>query len=229
MRCDAVGRFARRSLVPLSSSLRFVGDVEIGLESGHSQRLELRRASLRLDARRPDPVRAASQLVLGGSDLFQRPSAARRIGFHRSTLFQLVGFAELVGMQRVRSSSLPPPPPPPPLARLGIVDRRQLVVGGLAVDLQHEHHRAHLDAVAGREQRFLHALGVEERAVGAAEVFDLQHVAVADEPAMLAGDVAERDAQVAVLASADDGHVARDGEAPPLPVRPEHHEYRLHG
>ena len=49
------------------------------------------------------------------------------------------------------------------------------------------------------------------------------------EAAVLAGDVAERDAQVAVLASSDDGHVARDGEAAPLPVRPEHHEYRLHG
>jgi hypothetical protein len=80
----------------------------------------------------------------------------------------------------------------------------------------------------GESKGFLHALGVEVGAVGTAEVLDLQDVAVADEAAVLAGDVAQGDAEVAVLAPADDGHVARDGETPPLPVRPEHHEYRLH-
>src|SRR5687768_17426773 len=45
---------------------------------------------------------------------------------------------------------------------------------------------------------------------------------------MLAGNVAQRDAQVAVLAATDDGHVAHDRKAAPLPVRPKHDENNLH-
>ena len=45
---------------------------------------------------------------------------------------------------------------------------------------------------------------------------------------MFAGDFSERNAKIAVLPAANDGHIARDGKAAPLPVRPEHDEYRLH-
>ncbi len=104
----------------------------------------------------------------------------------------------------------------------------QFLIGRLAVDLQDEHDRTDLDGVAGREDRFLDARAVEEGAVGAAEVFELEAVAVAEDAAVLARDFAQGDAEVAVLAASDDGHVAGHGETAPLPVRSEHDQYRLH-
>jgi hypothetical protein len=108
-------------------------------------------------------------------------------------------------------------------------DRAELVVAGEPVHLEDEHHRADLDAVPGAEDGLaLHAVAVQVGPVGAAEVFQPQAVAVAHHAAVLAGDLAQRDAQVAVLAAADHGHVTNDGKATPFPVRPKHYEYRLH-
>ena len=56
----------------------------------------------------------------------------------------------------------------------------------LAVDLDDEHDRADLDRVTGRQDCLLNRRAVEERAVGTAEVFELERVAVADQPAVFA-------------------------------------------
>ena len=72
------------------------------------------------------------------------------------------------------------------------------------------------------------AAAIEKSAIGTAEIFNLDVFAVQDEPAMFAGDVAERNSQVAVFATTDDRHVAGNGKTPALPIRPEHDHHNAH-
>lgn len=101
-------------------------------------------------------------------------------------------------------------------------------VGGDAVDLNDEHHRADLHVIAGIDDGFLDADAVVERSVGAAQVFDLQDIVVGDEAAMFSRDIAKRNAQVAIFTTANDGHGARQRKAAPLAIGPKHHQNHLH-
>ena len=107
-------------------------------------------------------------------------------------------------------------------------DRLHFFVSGHAVDLDDERDRTDLDSVARLDDRFLYALPVVVRPVGAAEVFQLQSVAVLDQAAVLAGDLAQRDTQVAVLATADDREVFVKRETASIAIRPEHRQDDLH-
>src|SRR5439155_1045910 len=89
---------------------------------------------------------------------------------------------------------------------------RVCTAGARAGDLEHEHHPGDLDGIPGRRRGFLGALAVEDGAVGAAQVLELEAVAVADNAAVLARGLAEGDAQVAVLPAAHHGPVAHHGE-----------------
>jgi hypothetical protein len=92
----------------------------------------------------------------------------------------------------------------------GAGHRLQVFVRRHAIHLKHEHDRPDLERVTRSQFRLLHACAVAIGAVGAAQILDANVVAVLDQPAMFARDVTERDAEVAVFAAADDGHVAHD-------------------
>jgi len=74
----------------------------------------------------------------------------------------------------------------------------------------------------------LHALAIAIRAVGLAQILDLDGFTFKDDPAMLAGDVRERNAEIAIFATTDNGHVSRDRETPALSIRPKHDHYNAH-
>ena len=71
-------------------------------------------------------------------------------------------------------------------------------------------------------------LAVMESTVGAAQIFGAHAVAIADDSAMLSRNLADRNAQIAILTTADDGHVARHREASLITLRAEHYEHHLH-
>lgn len=107
-------------------------------------------------------------------------------------------------------------------------DGRELFVGRFAIDLKDEDDRTDLHAVAGRERRFLDALAIDVSAIGAAEVFNAEGVAVADEAAMLSRHFPQRNAKVAIFPPTDNSHVARHGKTPAFAVCTKHHKNGLH-
>src|SRR5206468_1785656 len=74
----------------------------------------------------------------------------------------------------------------------------------------------------------LDALAVDVSAVGRAEIFNLDRFAVDDQAAMFSRDVRERDSQIAIFATTNDTHVARDRETAALAVRSEHDHHDAH-
>jgi hypothetical protein len=107
-------------------------------------------------------------------------------------------------------------------------DRGEIFICRETIHLQDEYNRPDLKGVAGGQFSLLDPFAIAIGAVGAAEVFDLDVFAIENEAAMFAGDITQWDAEVAIFASSDDRHVARDGKTPALPIRPEHDHHNAH-
>jgi hypothetical protein len=97
-----------------------------------------------------------------------------------------------------------------------------LIVRRSAVNLQYEHHGSYLNAISGAKSGLLHALAIVVGSVGAAQVFKTKNICFPHQAAMLAGNLAQGDAQIAILAATDDGDIARNRETSPVSVGPEH-------
>jgi hypothetical protein len=110
----------------------------------------------------------------------------------------------------------------------GLQGREQIFFGGNAVDLHNELDWTDTDDIAGVEIDLLDALTVDVGAVGTAEVFDADSVVGSDETAVFAGDVTDGNAEVAIFASTDDGHIAYDRKASTLTVAAKHDQNYLH-
>jgi hypothetical protein len=46
---------------------------------------------------------------------------------------------------------------------------------------------------------------------------------------MFSGDLTQWDAEIAIFAASDDGHVADNGKAPSFSIGPKHNKHNLHG